>query len=276
MRNYTLIFLVFTFLINSGCGNDSKNRYNFPDKTIVSSIEEESCFDGVIEKGIGAASNFEQGALDIISGSISLKKQQEIGENYHNELKEQYTFIEDGRWNKLKMLLRKMTNFVEKKRIKYSIFLIEDPADATAVNAFTHVGGYIYVTTELMKFVDSDDELAFIIGHEMGHNENEHILRQLQRNKGMGFLSSGYTNEITNILSLILTSYNQIDELEADRAGAYLSYKTGYHPEKGTDFFDKISKNENEHILNTLIRSHPYSARRANCIKEYLNNHKVK
>lgn len=276
-----ILIAIISFLL-LGCNNSNNSngiaevKYDFPEKTIIKNVEDDACFQKFGEKEISIASNIERGLVNMFGGDIDIEEQAEIGLNYHNELKKVYNFIEDERHQKLERILNKIKPFTSLKHINYQIFLIEDPNEPDILNAFTHIGGYIYVTTKLLEFVSSEDELAFIIGHEVGHNENEHVLLHIKRSEAIKPIAGEYSNHAAGLLSMIITSYNQSQELVSDRAGTYLAYKLGYEPDKGLDFFRKMGEKEEVSWLKTFLSSHPYSTSREQCGTYYLESNEVK
>lgn len=93
-----------------------------------------------------------------------------------------------------------------------------------SINAFAN-GRTIVVTAGMMNFVESDDELAYIIGHELAHNTQSHIRKS-----------------ITNyVLSLGGTRYTRIFEQEADYVGLYYMVRAGYDPSKVEDLWRRLA-----------------------------------
>lgn len=93
-----------------------------------------------------------------------------------------------------------------------------------AINAYAN-GRTIVVTAGMMNFVKSDDELAYIIGHELAHNTHSHIRKS-----------------VTNyILSLGGTRYTRIFEAEADYVGLYYMVRAGYDPSVVEDMWRRLA-----------------------------------
>ncbi|MBV9027445.1 MAG: M48 family metalloprotease, partial [Candidatus Eremiobacteraeota bacterium] len=63
-------------------------------------------------------------------------------------------------------------NQVERKDVPYSVKILKD----SQINSFATMGGFVYVNEGLIDFVQSDDELASVLGHETGHIERRHVL----------------------------------------------------------------------------------------------------
>ncbi len=102
----------------------------------------------------------------------------------------------------------------------YPVYLRMSPA----INAYAN-GRNIVVTAGMMNFVKSDDELAYIIGHELAHNTQSHIRKS-----------------ITNyVLSLGGTRYTRIFEQEADYVGLYYMVRAGYDPSQVEDLWRRLA-----------------------------------
>jgi predicted Zn-dependent protease len=111
--------------------------------------------------------------------------------------------------------------------------------DSTAINAFALPGGYIYITRGLLAYLNSEAELAAVLGHEIGHVTARHSVRQQSTAAVTGILgavvaaSTGVqgVDRLTDMASTaIVRGYGREHELEADRLGAEYLAKSGYDP----------------------------------------------
>jgi predicted Zn-dependent protease len=268
---YFIILLVCAISCN-GSEQPKVKRigYGFPNTSVVNSIPQD-CINKEDDKLINAGSSFESFLLNTVADKVSAEDENIYGHQFNSFFKKDMSFIKDNNLIRIQNILNKLTPYISRKDISYTISLVKDDSD---VNAWTHVGGFIYVTTGLLKFINSDDELAFCIAHELGHNENEHCKATVQRIKtaeNMG-ISFGTASMATNIYSSIFAAFNQPQEMEADIAGVYLVYQAGYDPIRSLDFFDKLSHNENADAIEKILRSHPFASERRFCLKTYLNN----
>ncbi|WP_418152392.1 M48 family metalloprotease [Litorimonas sp. RW-G-Af-16] len=98
-------------------------------------------------------------------------------------------------------------------------------SSSAAINAYAN-GRAITITTGMMNFVESPDELALIIGHELAHNTMGHI-RKIIGN----FILSG-----------MATRYTRPFESEADYVGLYYQVRAGYSPDNVEDFWRRLAK----------------------------------
>jgi predicted Zn-dependent protease len=112
--------------------------------------------------------------------------------------------------------------------------------DQPAINAFALPGGYIYLTRGILPFLNSESELAGVLGHEIGHVTARHSAQQYTKATsatiGVTLLSifvpearplQGLTETALGVLFL---KYGRDDELEADRLGVQYSATTGWDP----------------------------------------------
>jgi len=114
--------------------------------------------------------------------------------------------------------------------------------DSDQVNAFALPGGYIYVTRGLLAYMNSEAELAAVLGHEIGHVTARHSVRQYTAAQAanMGVIlgsillpelrGAGTQNLIGVLGTAMLRGYGRDHELEADRLGAEYLARTGYAP----------------------------------------------
>jgi predicted Zn-dependent protease len=155
--------------------------------------------------------------------------------------------------------------------------------DSTSVNAFALPGGYIYITRGLLAYLDSEAELAAVLGHEIGHVTARHSVRQHSTTTVTGILgavlaaSTGIqgVDTLTDLAgTAIVRGYGREHELEADRLGAEYLAKTGYDPQamlqvvgvlKDQETFDKqIAKLEDREprAYHGLFATHPDNDKR--------------
>lgn len=115
----------------------------------------------------------------------------------------------------------------------------------TVLNAFCTPGGYIYLYTGIMKYLDSEDELAGVLGHEIAHADLRHSTRQMTTMYGIDVLVSaisGNREALKNITeSLIGLKFSRNHESEADLKSVEYLCPTDYNANGGGKFFEKIS-----------------------------------
>ena len=208
-------------------------------------------------------------AVKLAPGEVTYSEENEYGKEVYDELVKSNTFINTGAdKEKLDRILTKLVAArpSAKTSINYTIYLLDD----TLVNAFT-AGGYIYVYKEMMDYCNSEDELAFIIAHEIGHNELGHINLILKRLKVAG----QFGDILYTVKELTTRSFNQFNELEADCYGADLVKATAYNPVDGAKFWKKMAEDYDETDFKFLkfFMTHPYSRERYECLKKHIEKY---
>jgi predicted Zn-dependent protease len=169
--------------------------------------------------------------------------------------------------------------------VKYKCKVI----DGGDVNAFSLPGGYIYVTRGLLSAVESDDELAAVLAHEIGHNCKRHGMTLLRRQAKMdkrltlgtlvAVLAGGAVNPehiaIAGSLlkTAILTGYSRQDEYEADaEAVTYLAKGGRWNPVGMLSVLQGLARMESTRPPREMgiLQTHPYPADRAEKVREQL------
>lgn len=116
--------------------------------------------------------------------------------------------------------------------------------DDETLNAFATPGGYIYIYTGLIKFLDSEDELLGVIGHEMAHADRRHSTRQLTKSLGITVLLDavlGQREAAEQILgALVNLKFSRSHESEADEYSVRYLCNTAYNSDGAAGFFIKL------------------------------------
>lgn len=132
--------------------------------------------------------------------------------------------------------------------VKYSnefvwqLSIIDD--DAT-LNAFATPGGYIYVYTGLIKYLDDASSLAGVMGHEIGHADGRHSSKQMQKQYGVATLlqivTGGEPGALAQLASNLLSlSFSRTDETDADNRSVRYLCPTDFEADGAAKFFEKI------------------------------------
>ncbi len=112
--------------------------------------------------------------------------------------------------------------------------------DSGVINAFAAPDGFIYVSRGLLPFMDSEEELAGVIGHEIGHVTGNHhgrrgradITSKIVATTAYILTGSGDLAEASTMYGAeLISGFGRDMELEADGLGAEYMYKTGYDPQ---------------------------------------------
>ncbi|PWJ43328.1 M48 family metalloprotease [Sediminitomix flava] len=159
-------------------------------------------------------------------------------------------------------------------------------------NAFALPGGYIYVTTGIIPLLETEDELACIIGHEIIHSNHRHTIKQMKKSilpkllevpgNILGIFSRDlgalFNAPIQTSNALLFASYGRKFETEADVEGIKLAAKAGYDPSAMNSILGRMSSaievatgNEEK---KSYFNDHPYTPDRISKINKEI--HKLK
>jgi predicted Zn-dependent protease len=191
------------------------------------------------------------------AAEIQLAKEQE------KQVLSQYNVVSDPLLNAwVNGVAEKDWGQVARRDLPYNIKIL----DAADINSFTIGGGYIYVNEGLLDFVQSDDELAGVIGHETGHNERRHTVTLPAKAEALNLLfgiASLFSPIIYNFGSLaeagLIAKQSRADELQADQYGLLLMTRAGYDPDSMVSFMKHLGAAEAEHdsLVNKYLSDHP-------------------
>lgn len=116
--------------------------------------------------------------------------------------------------------------------------------DDSTLNAFCTPGGYIYVYTGILKYLDNEAQLAGVLGHEMAHADFRHSTRQMTEMYGVQALIgiiAGNREQLAQITSGIVgLKFSRNHETEADKGSVKFLCPTVYQADGGAGFFEKI------------------------------------
>ncbi len=150
--------------------------------------------------------------------------------------------------------------------------------DTDDINAFSLPGGFIYVNFGLLNFVNSDDELAGVMGHEMGHIERRHVVTLPAKAQALniliGILSifSVFAYRFGGILgAAALYKISRQDELQADQYGLMLMSRAGYDPNAMVTFMTRMQKEfgDQGNVLEKYFEDHPDPVARVSHLEGY-------
>ena len=185
--------------------------------------------------GVSCAKNPVTGNTDITT--VSKKGEIEQGRKAHEQVIRFYGIYEDqGLQDYVTQIGTKLAQVSERPELEWHFTVV----DADDINAFALPGGYIYITRGIMAYLNSEAELAAVLGHEIGHVTARHSVRQQSQSLLTGILATGaaiFTGnravaDLANIGGqALLRGYGRDMELEADRLGAQYLAKTGYDPQ---------------------------------------------
>ena len=147
-------------------------------------------------------------------------------------------------------------------------------------NAFITPGGHIFVTTELLRFVNSENALAMVVAHEMAHQIHRHPIRSMGRGIVIavalmifaGVDGSQWVSEIlAETINLGLLAYSRDQEREADQTGLKLLTDYYGHAAGSSYFFSQLNQQDKfrQTGLSEYLSTHPNTDERLAFLQQY-------
>ncbi|MBN2119902.1 MAG: M48 family metalloprotease [Candidatus Omnitrophica bacterium] len=211
----------------------------------------------------------------------STEKEVNLGRNVSKSVENKLPIFKDPRiTNKIFEIGRMVSDVCDRKEINYYFGVIDEKDE---INAASLPGGYIYVYRGLLDMLDNDDQIAFVLAHEIGHIVARHHIKKLQAALGYNFLllaasqvpSSGNISGaqgVDLIFATIMSEYSQEDELLADELAVKYTEKAGFDPKEGINVLNKLREKNREEKPRPIsyFRTHPYISQRIRSIKQLL------
>ena len=222
-------------------------------------------------------------AVNPVSGNpnfVTMSESQEVsvGRSEDKKVREQYGVYDDPALQEyVSRIGQQLAKSSHRPGLQYQFAVVDSPE----INAFALPGGYIYVTRGILAYLNSEAELAAVLGHEIGHVTARHSVQQMSAataaNVGASVLqilvpqvrNSAGDLLINTLGGALLSGYGREHELEADRLGAEYLARTGYDPQamikvvgvlKNQELFDnEVAKAEGREPrrYHGLFATHP-------------------
>jgi predicted Zn-dependent protease len=179
---------------------------------------------------------------------------------------------------------KKLAANTERPSLPWEFHVVDDPA----VNAFALPGGFIFVTRGIMTDLNSEAELASVIGHEIGHVTAKHSVQQISRAQvaqlglGIGSILSPTVARAAGVasagLSLLFLKYGRDDERQADELGFRYALTGGYDVREMLDVFrtlERVTASSGGSGLPEWLSTHPNPGNRIADTQHRLDTLKV-
>jgi predicted Zn-dependent protease len=149
--------------------------------------------------------------------------------------------------------------------LEWHFTILDDPT----VNAFAMPGGYIYITRGILPYLNSEAQLAGVLGHECGHVTHRHTAAQMTQQQlfGVGLALGSivsptfarYSGAAGQALGLLFLKFSRTDETQADELGVDYATKAGYDSREipATYAMLKRISDQGGQRLPTFLETHP-------------------
>lgn len=238
---------------------------------------------------IGVITYFSKTEINPITGekqrvSLSVDQEIQLGLQAAPELIQEMGG--EARDSKLNAYIDKVGNRVlssteaGKSPFQFEFYLL---ADNKTINAFALPGGQVFITMGLYKLLKSEDQLAGVLGHEIGHVINrhgsEHMAKQeltQQLVQATQVASGGYDQGMIAqyVGQMVNLKYGRDDEIESDKYGVKYLVESGYKPEAMIEVMEILNDTSGKNKSPEFLSSHPNPENRIQKIKEYIEQYK--
>ena len=225
---------------------------------------------------------------------ISDEREERAGASIARQVEKEMPLVEDAPLQeRVKTLGDRLAAVCDRREILYHFAVLQDPDEAKepVVNAFSLPGGYVYVQQGLLTVAQTDDELAAVLAHEIGHVAARHAVKRFQSSLGAGLtqlLALGAVHDarfqrgLNLAMGQVFLAYAREEELEADRLSVKYLKAAGFKAEATLQVLEKlreVHRKEPPRAMGALLvrpdyaMTHPYIADRLRVVKEALYGH---
>ncbi|MBW3570008.1 MAG: M48 family metalloprotease [Gemmatimonadetes bacterium] len=199
---------------------------------------------------------------------VSEAQEIQIGQQAAQEVAQQLGLVEDEALQQyVQRVGAQLARESERPQLPWTFRVVDDPTP----NAFALPGGFIFMTRGMMNLIDSEAELAAILGHEIGHVTARHSVSQISRGQlaqlGLGVGSILFPSAAQSFgglaqtgMQLLFLSYGRNAERQADELGFSYALREGYEVREMDDIFAtlmRIGESSGRSALPSWMASHP-------------------
>jgi beta-barrel assembly-enhancing protease len=154
------------------------------------------------------------------------------------------------------------------RKLPYKFHYIPGPY---FINAFALPGGHVFIGEGLMLLMQSEDELAAVLGHEVEHIDHYHCAERVQTEEALRRIPLG--GLIALPVEVFQAGYSKDQELEADREGTRLAGLASYSPQGAIDMFETFDRLFDEHVRRAETPGQELSRVAMGSLQEYFQSH---
>lgn len=191
-----------------------------------------------------------------------------MGQTLHNDISRQYRISTDKeKYDRLVRIGTRVAQVSDRQDYQYKFFLVE----SEDLNAFTTPGGHIYFFTGLFDRMTTDDQIAAVLAHEIGHCAAKHTIKKFQAALGYDLVGSIVLNHMnfgsgakqiatmgSNVaMKLVFSAYSRKDEHQADQLGVKYMYLAGYNVNASIQILRLLLKESKGAHPPEILSTHP-------------------
>jgi beta-barrel assembly-enhancing protease len=213
------------------------------------------------------------GSLTGCSGSIGVDEEEQLGDEYAAEIRQQVPVIDDAAsLAYIQEIGLQLIAPTDDSGRDYTFYLVDSPE----INAFAIPGGHVFVHTGLVERADELSEFAGVLGHEIAHVVERHGIEQVERQQqgnmvlGLIYMLLGRQPDLLEQVVIqgggaaIFAKYGRDAEREADQRAVQMLVSAGFHPEGMATFFEELmlESRRSPILVEQIFSTHPTSEER--------------
>jgi Zn-dependent protease with chaperone function len=205
--------------------------------------------------------------IGIIIDNLSIENEKKVHQLFSSRMQTQRSANEQEKY--LQSIVDEL-NRCAKLPYSLEVFI----SDSQSVNAMAVIGGTIIVTQGMMNALKNENELTFVLGHEMGHFKHRDHLKGISSAVVLTLLSmfisqSNSTTIINHILQMQQMQYSRKQESQADEFGVDMLV---CRYQNATGAFDLFARMTTEDRWSDFMLTHPNFSTRVEKIEQYIKN----
>ena len=205
--------------------------------------------------------------------AISTQQEVQMGTEYAQQINSQLPIVRDPEVQRyINVLGDSIAKLADDRSLDWQFFVV----NANEVNAFAVPGGYVYVNRGLIERAQRMDQLAGVLGHEIGHVTRRHSVQQMEKAQGANVgvtlacvLTSVCNNQAAGALinvggSALFAKFSRDDEAEADAEGVKNVVRAGIDPRGIPEMFQILldERNRSPGSVESWFATHPLEENR--------------
>lgn len=157
------------------------------------------------------------------------------------------------------------------RKLPYNFHLIPDH---NFINAFALPGGPVYIGEGMLDQMETEDELANTLGHEIEHIDHYHCVERYQLQAKLKKIDLQVVGQLLQLpLDVWEAGYHKDEEFEADREGVFLAVAAGYSPFGAVTLFERLAKLSNEYVIHAQTPEQELSELAIQSLAGYFRSH---
>jgi predicted Zn-dependent protease len=218
----------------------------------------------------------------LVGCGISQQQEVQMGQEYASQINAQLPIIQDPELNRyINVLGDSIARLTSRADLDWHFFIV----DSKEVNAFAVPGGFVYVNRGLIERTDRMDEVAGVLGHEIGHVLRRHTVKQMEKaqtaNVGVtlacvltSICNSQVAGAAINVAGgAVFARFSRQDEAEADQEGFNNVVRAGISPVGMVTMFQKLlaERKSRPAGVEAWFLTHPLEEDRITAIQARIN-----